>query len=244
MPLREEMESTGHWLFRWRSYLPLALLALVMVVVWTGGDAHDRAWNAAWLAFCLAVAAAGQIIRALTVAYVPAGTSGRQTDGQVAEHLNTGGMYSLVRHPLYVGNFLMWLGPALYPANVWLAVVVVLVFWLYYERIMFAEEEYLRRSYGDAYEEWARRTPAFVPRLRGWKRPTLPFSLRTVLRRELSSFFGMVAVFTALELVNNIAHDRPALSRPWQIFFAAGLLVFLVLAFLKRRTRVLRVQGR
>jgi protein-S-isoprenylcysteine O-methyltransferase Ste14 len=244
MPLREEMESAGRWLFRWRSYLPLALLALVIVVVWTGPDAHARPWYPEWLAFCLAVAGAGQIIRALTVAYVPAGTSGRQTDGQVAEHLNTGGTYSLVRHPLYVGNFLMWLGPALYPANPWLAAVVVLVFWLYYERIMFAEEEYLRRSYGLQYEDWAGRTPAFVPRLRGWTPPALPFSFRTVLRRELSSFFGMVSVFTALELVNNIAHDQPPLGRAWQVFFAAGLLVFLLLTFLKRRTRVLRVPGR
>lgn len=244
MPLREEMESAGHWLFRWRSYLPLALLALVMGVVWTGPDAHARPWYDEWLAFCLAVAGAGQIIRVLTVAYVPAGTSGRQTDGQVAEHLNTGGMYSLVRHPLYVGNFLMWLGPALYPANAWLAAVMVLVFWLYYERIMFAEEEYLRRSYGQAYEHWARVTPAFVPRLRGWTPPALPFSFRTVLRRELSSFFGMVSVFTALELVNNITHDQAPLSRPWQVFFAAGLFVFLLLTFLKRRTRLLRVPGR
>lgn len=244
MPLREEMESAGHWLFRWRSYLPLVLLALVLVVVWTGPDAHARPWYPAWLAFCLAVGVAGLVVRALTVAYVPAGTSGRQTNGQVAEDLNTGGLYSLVRHPLYVGNFLMWLGPALYPANGWLAAVVVLVFWLYYERIMFAEEEYLRRSYGQQYEQWARHTPAFVPRLHGWQPPALPFSFRTVLRRELSSFFGLVAVFTVVELVNNTAHRRPPLSRPWLIFFAAGLLVFLVLAFLKRRTRLLRVQGR
>jgi protein-S-isoprenylcysteine O-methyltransferase Ste14 len=244
MPLREEMESTGHWLFRWRSYLPLALLALVLAVVWTGVDAHARSWYPEWLAFCLAVAVAGLVIRALTVAHVPAGTSGRQTSGQVAEHLNTGGMYSLVRHPLYVGNFLMWLGPALYPGNVWLAVVVVLVFWLYYERIMFAEEEYLRRAYGQSYEQWAQQIPAFIPRLHGWKPPALPFSFRTVLRRELSSFFGMVSVFTVIELVNNLAHGRPALGRAWQIFFAAGLVVFLLLAFLKRRTRVLRVPGR
>lgn len=244
MPLREEMESAGHWLFRWRSYLPLVLLALVLAVVWTGPDAHARLWYPAWLAFCMAVGLAGLVVRAFTVAYVPAGTSGRQTNGQVAEHLNTGGLYSVVRHPLYLGNFLMWLGPALYPANGWLAAVVVLVFWLYYERIMFAEEEYLRRSYGQQYEQWALHTPAFVPRFHGWQPPALPFSFRTVLRRELSSFFGLVSVFTAAELVNNAAHRRPALGRAWLIFFAVGLLVFVVLAFLKRRTRVLRVQGR
>ncbi|HKJ92731.1 MAG TPA: isoprenylcysteine carboxylmethyltransferase family protein [Longimicrobiales bacterium] len=244
MPLREEMESAGHWLFRWRSYLPLGLLALVLAVTATGPDAHARPWYPEWLAFCLAVAVAGQLVRVFTVAYVPAGTSGRQTSGQVAEHLNTGGMYALVRHPLYVGNFLMWLGPALYPFDGWLAAVVVLVFWVYYERIMFAEEEYLRRSYGEPYERWAARTPAFIPRLAGWHPPELPFSFRTVLRRELSSFFGLVSVFTAVELANNLAHGRTPLTPPWLIFFGSGLLIFLVLAFLKKKTRVLRVEGR
>ncbi|MGB8874133.1 MAG: hypothetical protein WCC75_12145, partial [Desulfobaccales bacterium] len=40
----------------------------------------------------------------------PRGTSGRNTQGQVAETLNTTGIYSLVRNPLYLGNFLIWLG--------------------------------------------------------------------------------------------------------------------------------------
>ena len=32
-------------------------------------------------------------------------TSGRNTHDQVADSLNTSGIYSIVRHPLYVGNF-------------------------------------------------------------------------------------------------------------------------------------------
>jgi hypothetical protein len=31
MPLREEFEKTGNWLFRWRSYLPLLLVGIVLI---------------------------------------------------------------------------------------------------------------------------------------------------------------------------------------------------------------------
>jgi hypothetical protein len=77
-------------------------------------------------------------------------------------------MYSVVRHPLYLGNYFQWLGVAMLPRNPWVAVTVSLVFWIYYERIMFAEEEYLRRSFGSEFEEWAARTPAFIPDFAQW----------------------------------------------------------------------------
>ena len=33
MALREEFESSGNWLFRWRSYLPLLMLSLAVVAL-------------------------------------------------------------------------------------------------------------------------------------------------------------------------------------------------------------------
>jgi protein-S-isoprenylcysteine O-methyltransferase Ste14 len=245
MPLREELRSNGEWLFRWRSYLPLVLFALVLpAMIVSRAATGDEGWMA-WDLFCLAVGVAGEVIRVLTVGFVPGGTSGRNTAaGQVAKELNTTGIYSVVRHPLYLGNFLMWMGPALLPANAWLAVTVVLAFWLYYERIMFAEEEFLRGTYGERYVEWASHTPAFIPRLSGWRAPTLPFSLRTVLRRELSSAFGLVSVFTVLELAGDFgARGRAYLDPVWVSFFLAGFAGFLVLVVLKKSGR-LDVAGR
>lgn len=244
MPLREELRSNGEWLFRWRSYLPLVLFALVFpaMVVSRQGTAQES-WRV-WDLFCVAVGLAGEAVRVLTVGFVPRGTSGRNTHGQVAEALNTTGMYSLVRHPLYLGNFLMWMGPALLPANGWLATTVVLAFWLYYERIMFAEEEFLRGVYGEPYVRWASRTPAFIPRPGAWRAPSLPFSLPTVLRRELSSVFGLVAAFTVLELAGDYgAYGRFHLDPLWAAIFGVSLVLFLLLVALKRSGR-LDVAGR
>ncbi len=62
---------------------------------------------------CLALSYAGLVLRCLIVGFVPGGTSGRNTTEQRAVHLNTSGAYSVVRHPLYVANFVILLGVTL-----------------------------------------------------------------------------------------------------------------------------------
>jgi protein-S-isoprenylcysteine O-methyltransferase Ste14 len=247
MPLREEFVASGQWLFRWRSYLPVVLFVPVVVVMAVRARAGevpvpDRGWDL----FCLAVSMLGIAVRAVAIGSAPAGTSGRNTaEGQIASTVNTTGMYSIVRHPLYVGNFLNWMGVALLPRSAWLALVIALAFWLYYERIMFAEEEFLRGKFGAAYETWAARTPAFLPDPRRWQPATLPFSGRNVLKREYSGVFGIVACMTALDIVrDSVALGEPTIDPMWLSVFVATLLLYLALRTLKRRTRVLHVEGR
>jgi protein-S-isoprenylcysteine O-methyltransferase Ste14 len=245
--LRDEMERSGTWLFRWRSYLPLialvvALLGLARFDYPGGSHALDRIWEFS----CFALSLLGLGVRIATVGHAPRGTSGRNTrEGQVAEVLNTTGMYSIVRHPLYLGNYLMWLGVTLLPRAWWVPVLISLGFWLYYERIMFAEEEYLRRRFGEEFRIWSARTPAFLPDFRFWRSPALPFSLRTVLGREYSGFFGLVSVFTLFEVAGDfVAAGTLRLDSIWVGLFAGSLLAYCALLWLKRRTSLLRVPGR
>ena len=244
MALREEMEATGNWLFRWRSYLPLALLALLLAGL-QATPQRDRDMHPVWTLFCFGVSLAGLGVRVVTVGFTPKGTSGRNTHGQKAEDLNTSGVYSIVRHPLYVGNFLMWLGFALYSQLWWQVAIFALIFWLYYERIMFAEEEFLLRTFGATFESWAARTPAFLPRFRQWKPPALTFSLRNVLKREYSGLFGVVVLFGLLELRQHwVAEERLTLDPLWQAIVVLGLVAYVGLRTLKRNTTLLQVEGR
>ena len=77
--------------------------------------------------------------------------------------LNLTGIYATVRHPLYLGNFLIWIGISTYVFNPLFIVIISLIFWLYYERIMFAEERFLERKFKDDYLNWSIGVPAFVP---------------------------------------------------------------------------------
>jgi protein-S-isoprenylcysteine O-methyltransferase Ste14 len=249
MAMIEELERSGNWLFRGRSYFPLALYALMAVVIGMKWDPLFQEFDTVIALCCIAVSMLGLMIRALTIGYTPRGTSGRNTKaGQVAEVLNTKGMYSLVRHPLYLGNFFMWLGIMIYVGNLWFTVVCCLLYWLYYERIMFAEEGYLRVKFGQSYLDWSVDVPSFWPRNLKWKSPDVDFSVRNVLKREYNGFF---AVFLSLAMVSagktyiHITTDWEALLDPfWQKALIGSFAVFFTLRSLKRYSRLLHVEGR
>lgn len=253
MALIEEMDRSGNWLFRWRSFLPLLLFfGAVPVVLW--GDVEwsimsaspDASWI--WPLVCLSVGMAGQKVRALCVGYTPRGTSGRNTkEGQVAETLNTLGMYSICRHPLYLGNLLMWLGIVMYMGHVWFTVAFLLLYALYYERIMFAEEQFLRGKFGQAYLDWSAGVPAFWPALGRWKGPEVSFSLKNVLKREYNGFFALFLSFAwvdGLHAVREFGVSEVRLQPLWWVLLAFAFAVFLILRTLKKTTKVLDVAGR
>jgi protein-S-isoprenylcysteine O-methyltransferase Ste14 len=246
MALREQFESSGNWLFRWRSYLPFALAGFLFLVM----REYEHAGNSEmsdhlWEAFCVIITFFGFGIRAFTIGHAPKGTSGRNTEKHVADTLNTTGMYSVVRNPLYLGNFFMGLGIALFVHLWWFALIYVLVFWLYYERIIFAEEAYLRNKFGLEYMEWADSTPVFIPKLSKYRKADLPFSLRNVLKREHNSFFTAIAVMFILETIGELfAEGKFDFDLGWLLFLGIGFVVWLSLRTLRKRTTFLDVEGR
>lgn len=246
MPLIEEMERTGNWLFRYRSFVPFALLIPMLLAMGHFeyvGNRHEL--QEVWAFACLAISFVGLAIRVLTVGYAPRGTSGRNTSGQRAEQLNTTGMYSIVRHPLYLGNFIIWLGVSMFLLHWWFVAVFALLYFIYYERIILAEERFLRSKFGAAFEAWAGATPAVLPNVRQWRRAELAFSWRTVAKREFYAFFGIVAAFFALEVAEHILVEHVlTFERHWTILFAVACIAFVVLRTLKKHTTFLAVDGR
>lgn len=240
MALKEEFAKSGAWLFRWRSYLPLLLLPLfVYGLSGFATKSPDDSLGERWEIFCVVVSFSGIVLRALVVGQTPHRSSGRNTLEQVADTLNTTGLYSVVRHPLYLGNFLCWLGVAMFTQDVLVVLVSLLAFALYYERIMFAEEKFLRERFRDEFSRWADRTPAIIPRLAGWKRPALPFSWRIVLRQEYSGLFAIIVTFTALEVIRGyFERGWIRLETGWAIFLGAGTIAYVTLRWAKKTRRL------
>jgi protein-S-isoprenylcysteine O-methyltransferase Ste14 len=246
MPLRNQLEKSGSWLFRHRSYLPLAILPIFIVCIFSSTYlGHSHMINEFWQAGCMAVSFLGLALRINIVGHAPYGTSGRNTREQAANTLTTTGMYSVVRHPLYLANYLIVIGFTMEFHVWWLVLLISCIYALYYERIMLAEEAFLRARFDGTFEEWAAVTPAFIPKLHGWKSSAVPFCWRTVLQREYNAFFVIIAVFFLLDSIGDSIVERHfIISRAWFAVFIGGFVVFTTLRTLKKRTHLLTVEGR
>ena len=150
----------------------------------------------------LSVAFAGLLVRCAAVAYAPDGTSSRDTRALRASSLNTTGMYSIVRHPLYLGAGLMWAGIAMSLGVWWLVALVALAYWIYVERLMLVEEAFLAENFPVEFARWASRTRAFLPRLADWIPSAGPFQLK----RLSSEHNGLLAIGVAFPLLQYLAN--------------------------------------
>ena len=245
MALVHEFENSGNWLFKRRSWLPVIMVVAGIIVMYLGNrqailfDMRDE------LIF-LGVSLLGQVIRIFTVGFTPRNTSGRNTvTGQVADELNVTGIYSLLRHPLYLGNFFMWLGPVLFLRSFCFTVIFGLMYWIYYERIMFAEEQFLRRKFGDIYDKWSEKVGSFIPYSLKFIPPQLPFSVRNVLKREYNSFVNIFAIFILLDLFRNyFLSERIYLTPMWIYLTASAFVIWIVTRTIHKQTKWLEVEGR
>ena len=139
----------------------------------------------------------------------------------------------------------MWLGIVLFLHDWMLTALISAGYWIYYERIVVAEEDFLRSKYPESYDEWADRTPAFLPRLSGYVKPPLPFSIRQVLRREYSGYFAVVLILFCLEVGgDHVVEGRLQFEPVWVGFVVASFVIYITLRSLKKYTSVLDVAGR
>ena len=245
MALVHEFEKSGNWLFKRRSWLPAIFVVAGIFLMYLGNRQAILFELRDELIF-LGVSLFGEAIRIFTVGYAPRNTSGRNTvAGQIADELNVTGIYSVLRHPLYLGNFFMWLGPVLFLRSILFVVFFVLVYWLYYERIMFAEEQFLRRKFGEAYDKWSETVKAILPRFKNYIRPSLSFSIKNVLKGEYNSFVNIFLIFTILDLFRNyFLSERIYLTLMWIYISVPAGVIWLALRTIHKRTGWLEVSGR
>lgn len=253
MSLHDTMVKHGHTMFRFRSYLPLLIIPPLFIAMkeslWVEEMIGDN-FEDFWVFICFLVSLFGLFIRAYTVGHVPGGTSGRNTQSQRAHKLNTTGMYSIVRNPLYLGNFIIILGVLLSIKVWWLVALGSLAFFIYMERIILAEEKFLADTYGQNYAEWRAKTPAIWPNFKLWQKPELPLSMKTVMKREYPGLIAIGAAFFITEFITDVYFEKEPVREwviddiAWPIMMGAFLAIGLTLRYLKKHTNVLKVEGR
>lgn len=245
MTLKEEFEKSGNWLFRHRSHLPLLILGAGAVMIIRTEVypetfiLEETPYEFYYEMFCLLVSIFGLTIRIFTVGYTPQNTSGRNVRGQVAESLNTTDIYSAVRHPLYLGNFFMWMGIALLTGNLWFIIAFILLYVIYYERIMYAEEQFLSRKFGVDFETWARYTPAIIPSLRKYKPSGIKFNWKKVIKKEKNGLLALFLLFALFDVIGELIEKNKDFN-----YFFMGMLLFstffyVIVKLLRKHTSLL-----
>lgn len=244
MTLNKELRSQGDFLFKHRSYLPIIIILVGFAVFVYNALHQDVLSGQAAVIYkfsCLGIAIVGMLIRMHAVGHAAKNTSGRNTTvGQVAEEVNSTGLYSVCRHPLYLGNFLMWLGIAGFTQDPWFIVAFIFIFWVYYERIMFAEEAFLTEKYGQQYTDWAKKTPAFIPSFSQWVKPKYPFNWAKIIKQEKTGIMNLFIVIFAFEALGCYLQGKSILEMEpyWGILLIASVIWYIVIKILQMTTQL------
>jgi protein-S-isoprenylcysteine O-methyltransferase Ste14 len=239
MRLAEHWTATGDVFFRHRSWIPLLLLPFFIAsFVGLQYPRKSHALGLLWEIGCFLIALAGIALRMFTTGTSPRGTSGRNTRSQKAVALNTTGPYSIVRHPLYLANFLIALALSLFPRAWFLPIIVSLATVLYYERIAAREEEFLDGRFGEAFRRWAEAVPAAVPSLKKWCPPAQAFDWRRALDREFYVISEVALAFFLLDAMEDYAvKGRLAFDPVWTTTALLGAALFVVMWTRKKLRR-------
>lgn len=175
----------------------------------------------------IGIALVGQFIRAGTIGleYI---IRGGKDHNVFAEKLVTGGLYSHVRNPMYLGNAFLLLGLAV-ASNSWVFLVGgIFIGVAVHIGIIGAEENFLRSKFGAEYVEFCRRVPRLIPRLAGLGktfRAADNFNWGRVVDKE---FMKPVDWTSATALVSLVALWRAGQLRECPLLLA--LIAVLVLA--------------
>ena len=148
------------------------IVALLLLVIFTSPATSRPGWAIELSEmlgyFMLAAAALWRIWCALFIA------------GNKNGELAAAGPYSMVRNPLYLGNFLGAVGFGFAVEQPYLAALLGLSFALFYPGVVAREEERLATIFGERYREYCRRVPRWIP---DWSLYTEPTEISVSPRR-------------------------------------------------------------
>jgi protein-S-isoprenylcysteine O-methyltransferase Ste14 len=160
------LDPVGRILFRFRSFTPVPVIAVLLALLWASPGPGPGGWavSTALIPIGIGIAILGQALRFYTLGQVSDGTSGQGSTLE-ASSLNMRGPYAFVRNPLYLGNLGICAGLILLAHRPWIYAIGFGFFFLEYFFIIRAEEHFLRAKYGSLYEGYASRVRRWVPRL-------------------------------------------------------------------------------
>jgi hypothetical protein len=128
--------------------------------------------------------------------------------------------------------------------NVWFIAAFVLFYWIYYERIIYTEEQFLERKFGSVYQQWAAVTPCFIPDFRKWRKAEVPFSWKKVVKKEKNGLLALLLIFSFFDIAGRLIVGEPPRYIPLAIAAGVMVVIYLILKLIKHKTKLLDEAGR
>lgn len=180
--------------FKFRGFTPIPFILILLY------QSDMRLWTSIAGAI---LALIGEFIR---INGVRAAGGRTRTRNVGAKELCTGGLFSHVRNPLYLGNIMIYGGMTLFAGGRWLLPLFFIGMFFFicqYALIISLEEGTLWGIFGETYREYCANVPRLFPRLSPWtKHAEVKFlSWKKVLKTEKSTLmvFGVFLVAVVLK---------------------------------------------
>ena len=117
------------------------------------------------------------------------------------------GPYSMVRHPLYVFSLIGAIGIGLASENILVLAALVIFYLLYYPLIILVEEKKLAEKFGQAYLDYAKRIPRFLPKLSLYKGGAQYQINADIFVKSLVNGMWFIWIFIALHFVETLQQN-------------------------------------
>lgn len=78
-----------------------------------------------------------------------------------SHQLQTTGVYSISRHPFYMGFLLILISSVLFVPNIF-NIILLEISWILHHMIMIKEEEFLTSRYGNEYKEYSKKVNRYI----------------------------------------------------------------------------------
>jgi protein-S-isoprenylcysteine O-methyltransferase Ste14 len=183
------MLKLGELFFKLRDYTPIPFI-IYMLIYGSG----TMSFNTMVIGTCCIFL--GELIRIFGVAYI--GGVSRTRTFSTGQKLITGGPFSHVRNPLYIGNLFLSGGLVIF-ANVGLYfnLVFFAFFFIQYIPIIHWEEINLREIFGKDFDAYTRKVPRWIPTLfsQYQDQEIIKGEYKTAIKSERSTLISAVFLY-------------------------------------------------
>jgi hypothetical protein len=190
------------------------------------------------------IALCGQTLRALTIglAYIKRGGKKKKV---YAETLVQEGIFAHCRNPLYLGNLLILIGVGI-AGNSLLFVLFGIPFLIFaYLAIIYAEENYLGKKFGQEFDDYCRRVNRIIPNFSGLGNTMkgMEFKWNRLVVKEYATPFVWVTGLTFL-IMKDTYLDRGYEASKYTLWSMSLLILVVICAFFAawylKRNKILR----